>query len=215
VTTRGGGPGSEGRGRGPGGEGRERNPRGEGERLRAALLEAATELIAESEDPENVSVRAVTRRAGVSPTALYLHFENREELFRAVSEACFVELGAAMEAAGEGAGAAPRDQLVAMGHAYLRFARERPGHYAVLFQRHITPMPEDEDEPKVGMEVFEGLVDVIRRCGVSGEQAFDHGILLWMALHGRAAVASAMPGFPFPAEDRYVELLVERVLDRR
>jgi AcrR family transcriptional regulator len=190
---------------------RERNPRGEGEKLRAALLEAATELVTESENPENVSVRAITRRAGVSPTALYLHFENREELFIAVSEACFAELGEVMCAAGEGAGDDPRDQLVAMGHAYLRFARERPGHYTVLFQRHLTPEPE-EGEPKIGMEVFEGLVEVVRRCGVAEEDVFDFGVLLWMALHGRAAVASAMPGFPFPDEDRYVELLAERVI---
>lgn len=188
---------------------RERNARGEGDRLRATLLEAATALLAESEDPEDVSVRAVTRRAGVSPTALYLHFENREELFRAVSEECFAELGATMCGAGEAAGAEPRDQLVAMGHAYLRFARERPGHYAVLFQRHITPAGE---EPKVGMDVFEMLVAVVGRCGVPEAEAFDHGVILWMALHGRAAVSSAMPGFPFPDEDRYVELLTERVL---
>jgi AcrR family transcriptional regulator len=190
---------------------RGRNPRGEGERLRTTLLEAATALIAESENPENVSVRAVTRRAGVSPTALYLHFENREELFLAVSEECFAELGEAMRAAGAAAGATPRDQLIAIGHAYLRFARERPGHYAVLFQRHITPQPED-DEPKIGMDVFDNLVDVVRRCGVADDDAFDSAVLLWMALHGRAAVASAMPGFPFPDEDRYIDLLVERVL---
>jgi AcrR family transcriptional regulator len=188
-----------------------RNPRGEGDRLRATLLEAATALLAESEDPESVSVRAVTRRAGVSPTALYLHFENREELFLTVSEECFAELGAAMEAASEGAGTEPREQLVAIGHAYLRFARERPGHYAVLFQRHIAPKPED-DETKLGMDVFESLVEVVRRCGVPDEDAFDYGVLLWMGLHGRAAVASAMPGFPFPDEDRYVELLAERVV---
>lgn len=190
---------------------RDRNPRGEGERLRATLLDAATELIAESENPENVSVRAVTRRAGVSPTALYLHFENREELFIAVSEACFAELGEAMSVAGEGAGDDPRAQLVAIGHAYLRFARERPGHYAVLFQRHITPEPE-EGESKIGMEVFEKLVEVVVRCGVADDDAFDFGVLLWMALHGRAAVISAMPAFPFPDEDRYVELLAERVV---
>ena len=190
---------------------RDRNPRGEGERLRATLLEAATGLIAESANPEDVSVRAVTRRAGVSPTALYLHFENREELFRAVSEAGFAELGAAMAAASAGAGEDPRDQLVAIGHAYLRFARERPGHYAVLFQRHITPSRED-DEPKVGMDVFESLVAVVRRCGVPEDEAFDHGVLLWMALHGRSSVPAAMPGFPFPEDDRYIDLLVERVL---
>lgn len=192
---------------------RERNARGEGDRLRATLLEAATALLAESEDPDSVSVRAVTRRAGVSPTALYLHFGNREELFRAVSEECFAELGAAMAAAEEGAAPDPRAQLVAMGHAYLRFARERPGHYAVLFHRHITEKAED-DEAELGMEVFEALVDVVHRCGVAGEEAFDHGVILWMALHGRAAVASAMPRFPFPDDDRYIELLAERVVGR-
>lgn len=192
---------------------RERNPRGEGERLRATLLEAATELIAESEDPENVSVRAVTARAGVSPTALYLHFQGREQLFRAVSEACFAELGAATRAARDGAGPDPRAQLAALGHAYLRFARERPGHYAVLFQRHLTPEPDDGDEEaKIGMDVFEILVEVVRRCGVPEEDAFDDAVMLWMALHGRAAVASAMPGFPFPDEDRYIRLLVARAL---
>jgi AcrR family transcriptional regulator len=190
---------------------RERNARGEGDRLRATLLEAATALLAESDDPESVSVRAVTRRARVSPTALYLHFENREELFRTVSEECFAELGEAMSAAGEGAGTDPRDQLIAIGHAYLRFARERPGHYAVLFQRHIAPKPED-DETQLGMQVFESLVEVVRRCGVAEGDAFDCGVLLWMGLHGRAAVASAMPDFPFPDEDRYVELLAERVV---
>jgi AcrR family transcriptional regulator len=191
---------------------RDRNPRGEGERLRATLLEAATELIAESENPENVSVRAVTRRAGVSPTALYLHFENREELFIAVSEACFAELGDVMCAAAEGAGDDPPEQLVAMGHAYLGFARERPGHYAVLFQRHITPEPEEDEESMVGMHVFESLVEVVRRCGVTEDDTFDSGVLLWMALHGRAAVTSAMPAFPFPDEDRYVRLLATRVI---
>jgi AcrR family transcriptional regulator len=190
---------------------RGRNARGEGDRLRAQLLEAATALLAESEDPESVSVRAVTRRAGVSPTALYLHFENREELFRAVSEECFAELGGAMRAAGDGADGDPRAKLIAIGHAYLRFARERPGHYAVLFARHITPKPED-DETELGMDVFESLVDVVRSCGVADEDAFDFGVLLWMALHGRAAVSSAMPRFPFPEEDRYIELLAERVV---
>src|ERR1700743_291545 len=189
------------------GERRGRNARGEGDRLRATLLEAATELIAESENPENVSVRAITRRAGVSPTALYLHFADREQLFVAVSEQSFAELHTVMCAAGEGAGAEPRDQLVAMGHAYLRFARERPGHYAVLFQRHITPEPEEDDESKIGMHVFESLVEVVRRCGVPDDEAFDYGVVLWMALHGRASVASAMPPFPFPHEDRYVGLL--------
>lgn len=190
---------------------RDRNPRGEGERLRATLLEAATQLLAESRNPDDVSVRAITARAGVSPTALYLHFESREQLVRAVSEECFAELGAALQVARAEAGEDPRDQLVACGHAYLRFARERPGHYAVLFERHLTE-PDPDHGPKIGMEVFDFLVEGIRRVGVPDDEAFDYGVLLWMALHGRAAVASAMPDFPFPDDDHYIELLVARAL---
>ena len=190
---------------------RRRNPRGEGERLRASLLEAATELLAEGENPDRISVRAVTARAGVSPTALYLHFEGREQLLRAVSEACFAELGTALREAEAAAGEDPRERLVAMGHAYLRFARERPGHYAVLFEHHIGGA-DPEDGPKIGMDVFEMLVEAIGRAGVASHDAFDDGILVWMALHGRVSVASAMPDFPFPADDHFIELLVAWVL---
>jgi AcrR family transcriptional regulator len=192
---------------------RGRNPRGEGDRLRAALLEAATELVAEKEDPDDVSVRGVTARAGVSPTALYLHFEGREGLFLAVSEACFAELGAVMGDARAAAGEDPREQLLALGRAYLRFARERPGHYAVLFQRKITDLdPTDEEQRKVGMDVFEVLVDVVHRAGVDEAAAFDQAFLIWMSMHGRVSVAAAMPGFPFPEDEHFLRLLVDRAL---
>jgi AcrR family transcriptional regulator len=192
---------------------RDRNPRGEGDRLRATLLDAATQLLAESKNPDEVSVRAVTARAGVSPTALYLHFESREELLRAVSEECFAQLERALWAAQAEAGSDPRDQLKAHGHAYLRFAREHPGHYAVLFEHHLG-VAKPEKGPTIGMEVFEILVGLIRRLGVDDDEAFDYSVLLWMALHGRASVARAMPGFPFPDEDRYVDLWADQVPGR-
>jgi AcrR family transcriptional regulator len=198
-------------------EGRERSPRGQGDQLREVLLETATEMLAETENVEEISVRAITARAGVSPTALYLHFDSKEALTRAVSERCFAELGAALRQAEAAAGEDPRAQLLAMGHAYLGFAREQPGHYAVLFERHLPKSPADAaaDEPKVGIEVFEILVAAVTRAGASPETAFDDSVLHWMALHGRASVASAMPDFPFPDEDRYLELLVDRALGTR
>ena len=41
---------------------RARNPRGQGERLREALIDAAIELLADLQDVEALSVRAVTAR---------------------------------------------------------------------------------------------------------------------------------------------------------
>ena len=57
---------------------RPRNPRGEGNKLSEQLLAAPAEVLNEVGDADKVSVRAIARRAGVSPTALYLQFPDRD-----------------------------------------------------------------------------------------------------------------------------------------
>ena len=192
---------------------RPRSPRGEGERLRIALLDAATELLGESRDVDNLSVRAVTARAGVSPTALYLHFTDKDELTLAVKARCFEALGQAMRAAEAEHEGDPFEQLRAMGRAYLRFAKRQPGQYAILFQTHVpkTGSPARESHGK-GDEVFGLVVAAVARCMGDDKDPFDVARVLWMALHGRATVRSAMPDFPFPTDRRYVDLLCELCL---
>jgi AcrR family transcriptional regulator len=194
---------------------RVRNQRGEGERLREALLDAARDLLSESHDADGLSVRAVTSRAGVSPTAMYLHFADKEELVSEVKARCFEELGAALLEAERAHESDRSAQVRAMGLAYLRFARDRPGIYAILFQTRIPkklPEPLSPDYVGRGDEVFRMLVSAVERCLPDGSDAFDISCVIWMALHGRAAVRSAMPDFPFPDDKRFVDLLVERVL---
>jgi AcrR family transcriptional regulator len=192
---------------------RVRNQRGEGERLREALLDAARDLLAESHDADALSVRAVTARAGVSPTAMYLHFADKEELTSEVKERCFDELGAALreaQHANEGDQAA---QMRAMGLAYLRFARERPGVYAILFQTRIPQKRAERLSPEDigrGDEVFRILVSAVERC--VDADAFEISCLVWMALHGRAAARAPVPDFPFPDDERFVDLLIGRTL---
>ena len=53
---------------------RRRARRGEGERLREEILVAARELLAETNDADAVSVRAVAERVGVSTPSIYLHY---------------------------------------------------------------------------------------------------------------------------------------------
>jgi AcrR family transcriptional regulator len=194
---------------------RVRNQRGEGERLREALLDAARDLLAESHDADGLSVRAVTARAGVSPTAMYLHFADKEELVSEVKGRCFDELGAALLEAEHAHETDRSAQVRAMGVAYLRFARARPGIYAILFQTRIPKkQPENLTPDYVGRgdEVFRILVGAVERCLAEGRDAFDVSCVLWMALHGRAAIRAPMPDFPFPDDERFVDLLVERTL---
>lgn len=196
-------------------EARTRNPRGEGERLRGALLEVATELLAEVGDVERLSVRAVTRRAGVSPTALYLHFADKDALVAAIKARCFTALRDRLEAARDAHPDDPWDALRAMGAAYLGFARERPGWYGVCFQVEYHRELVDEawdahPTAQVGMAVFGVLVaQVARAAELDGQEAFDRATVLWAALHGRASVLLAMPGFPMAEEERWIGLLAD------
>lgn len=194
---------------------RVRNQRGEGERLRAGLLDAATDLLGETHDVDRLSVRAVTARAGVSPTALYLHFADKDALTDEVKYRCFEAFGALLSGARDAHPDDPLAQLEAMGLAYLRFAREQPGRYAILFATHHRGREERglpaEHEPDAGDRVFELLVETVSRClpDADDQQAHDVSCVLWSTLHGRAALQNALPDFPFPDDPRVVGLLAQ------
>lgn len=196
-------------------EARTRNPRGEGERLRETLLDVATDLLAEVRDVDRLSVRAVTARAGVSPTALYLHFADKDALVGAIEARCFVALGQRLSAARDAHPDDPWAGLRAMGGAYLAFAREEPGWYGVCFQtathEHVVGKDwDDHPTARIGMDVFGLLVAQVSRCtGADERAAFDRATVLWAALHGRASVVNAMPGFPFADEDAWIALLAD------
>src|ERR1700758_2470960 len=97
-----------------------RNPRGQGDRLRAALMQAARDLLLELGDQSKLSVRAVTTRAGVSPNALYIHFATKDELLDAVMNASYKEWRAVLNS-GIPADAEPIDQLRAYCRGYFQF----------------------------------------------------------------------------------------------
>lgn len=93
--------------------------------LRAALLEAAGELLAEA-GVAAISLREVARRAGVSHSAPYRHFPDRDALLAALATQGFDQLAQRMQrqsAAG----------LAALGQCYVAFALEQPGRFSLMF----------------------------------------------------------------------------------
>lgn len=193
-----------------------RNPRGEGHRLRAALVEAACELLEQSGTQESLSLRAVARRAGVAATSVYLHFADREELLWAVSETLFAELGETMDAAAAGA-ATPTDELHKRALAYCHYALNRPAHYHVLFS--VIPAPKNQRElPDLpGGPVFAALESAVRRIHDRPPQADPRTItvLLWATLHGLASLRTTKPQFPWPPVDNLVEAALATLVPGR
>jgi len=155
--------------------------------LRAALLAASRELIAER-GPEAFTLREVARRAGVSHTAPYRHFKDRAALLDAVAAEGFAAHRDASRQAAEAHHDA-WDRLRAGGRAYVRFARENPAAFRVMFSRHS----EDPEVLARGAESFAELlarIDEAQAAGLiqSGDRMRMAGAL-WAGVHGFAELA--------------------------
>lgn len=91
--------------------------------LPAALLDAALGLL---EDGETFSLRAVARRAGVSPNAPYRHYADKEALLAALATYGFGRLADRLEAAAD---------LTDMAEQYVAFALAHPGLFRLMYGR--------------------------------------------------------------------------------
>jgi AcrR family transcriptional regulator len=176
-------------------------------------MEATVELLLERGSSDQLSIRAVTARAGVSPTALYLHFADKQELLRAVCDEAFEELIAFMANAAASRQGDARGQLEAIGAAYLDFAHQRPALYRVLF---ATPgrfgggeRPPEEDP---GKRALEALVEVTARAVPDDPDPLGVALQLWTGLHGFVSLQSVMPEIGhkmrWPSDGAFLEALV-------
>ena len=133
--------------------------------LRQALITAALSLMAETEVGD-LSLRAGARRAGVSHTAPYRHFADKEALLAAVAEEGFRTFGQRLEAAAMTTDD-PLKRLAAIGQAYVRYALAHPVHYRVMFGSYdIT----DSDYPTL-IEAAQLSYQVLLNAIVSGQSA--------------------------------------------
>ena len=95
--------------------------------LPAALSAAAREILDENE-LQVVGLRGIARRVGVSATAAYRHFANKEDLLASVAAEGFCELAAAIQGATRGA-----VPLTRAGLAYIEFASQNRGLFRLMF----------------------------------------------------------------------------------
>ncbi len=159
--------------------------------LREALLEAARRLIAER-GPAGFTLSDAAKLAGVSPAAPYRHFKDRQALLKEIAIQGFHQLGERLGAAARAGGP---DGFLAMGRAYLAFAREEPAYYAAMFNTGHTGGAGPKDDP--GFMALEQAVG--RALGVTDPDRIRLAARLVFALtHGLASLSApgsiAMPG---------------------
>src|SRR5918992_1368219 len=121
---------------------RVRSKRGEGEALRDEILDAALDLLLETHDIEQVTIRAVADKVGVTPPSIYMHFKDKDELVFAVCERQFQAM-AKVEQEAAAQSDDPWESLKLRGRAYVKFGLEHPEHYRILFMEKPKAMPDD------------------------------------------------------------------------
>ena len=149
--------------------------------LREGLLTAAREAL-ETTAPEDITLKALAVRLGVSQPAPYRHFVSREALLQAVATDGFHRFRIAMQAAEAQAGGG--ESFTATSLAYVRFAQQNRGVYRLLFASRLLhggdaagPLAE------AAAAAFHYLLDSVS-THAPPERARAIAVWIWSTLHG-------------------------------
>jgi len=160
--------------------------------LREDCMREALAIIEEA-GVEALSLRDVARRLNVSHQAPYKHFPSRDHLLAEIVGRAFTAFARHLDARPRGDG--PREDLAAMGRAYLRYATEHPLQYRLMFG---TPLPDPDLHPEMmrrAQHAFSLLRDGLARIaaeqgppdGPEGAAELD-ALFVWATMHGLASI---------------------------
>ena len=155
--------------------------------LRQAVIDAGLALLV-SRPLDELGLREVAREVGVSATALYRHFADKQALKTALAQAGLDRLAQAQQAASAQAGGGAVGFL-ASGLAYVRFAVDQPVLFRLVFS-HAQP---DEAVLDLAPERMSDALRCLRQDIAAllppGRPAAEHkaaALHAWALVHGLA-----------------------------
>ncbi|MEI6739471.1 MAG: TetR/AcrR family transcriptional regulator [Gemmatimonadaceae bacterium] len=145
------------------------------------------------------SVREVAEEAGYTPTALYHYFADRDALLQEVARENYAQFSAVFQAAYESA-STPRDRLIAMGQAYVRFAVEYPSAFRLLYLERPDLGVGRSVGDYIGDKNFNLVMQLLGELAELGEVRSPEldkvGIIVWAGVHGLATMAVTIEMLP-------------------
>jgi AcrR family transcriptional regulator len=186
---------------------------------RDKILDAARELFV-TEGYEGVSMRRVAEKIEYSPTAIYVHFADKQQLFHELCQQDYGRLAEVFQSSAMSTD--PMERLRQIGSTYTEFGARYPNHYKFMF---MTPHPEHEPDEEDREAMGNPELDSYAFLKWAVQQAIDAGRLreelqdaelvsqtLWAAVHGVIALQIAKCSDPW-VEWRSLEERVRLMLD--
>lgn len=126
---------------------------------------------------------------GVTTPAIYLHFEDKDQLFYAVCRRGFDRFAARLGPVLESEGPAI-ERIRRLGEEYVRFGLDNWQQYPALFGSSPLPaIPDEELANDPGMRILHGLVALVEEAQAAGDLRSEIppatvAAVMWSAVHG-------------------------------
>ena len=155
--------------------------------LKNALIQAGVKILSK-EGLGGLSLRKVAQRAGVSHSAPYAHFTDKQALIAAISTEGYKQLYSEIDLAVSPYASDPKRQLMEGAWAYVQFAINNPDTFHIMFSRALE---KEKDYPafiEISRKNFERLVEIVLACQAAGilrpAPPEVMALSVWGQLHG-------------------------------
>ena len=193
-----------------------RKAKGDGHLRRAEILLAA-ERIFIAEGYEGATIRKIADEVGVSSTALYMHFRDKDEILLEIcTEAMERLLSINSEISAQPIDSVTRVRL--MLEAYVRFGLSQPNAYRLVFCS--SPLADSVQKQattnEIGSNCFDRFSGVVREIAAEGRLRTGDprtvAQVLWVGCHGMTAMMITKPNFDWAAPEEFMRVMIDGLL---
>lgn len=159
--------------------------------LKNALIQAGTEILS-TEGVSGLSLRKVAARAGVSHSAPYAHFSDKQALIAAISTEGFRQLNQRLISISAACQAEPACMLLEVAYTYVQFALDAPACFKLMFSGVLEKEKDYPEFVAISKASFQLLVSLVERCQQAGLIRPGNPAVLavsvWSLVHGFTAL---------------------------
>lgn len=155
--------------------------------LKNALIKAGVDILSK-EGVHGLSLRKVAQKAGVSHSAPYSHFADKQALIAAISTEGFRIIYEQLHTAIQRHHGKPLKQLVEGAFAYMQFALSDPAHFKVTLS---SVLEREKDYPAfvdMSQKSYELVVQIVESCQAAGflrpGPVDVEAVSVWSIVHG-------------------------------
>ncbi len=156
--------------------------------LEPQLIDQAKKML-EEVGPDKLSIRAISEQVGVSATAVYHHFANKDELLSHLAAQGFAQLESVLGQCQQGIDKKNKMQVIS--RQYMLFAFEHPAMYQLMFGSqlaHSEIHPTLSTARKNAYAVVEQCVADVLEKDIQSKEVRSAALAAWSFAHGLASL---------------------------